>query len=66
VAQGERTEQEIRSAAYAAVGLLHSIAHWPHAARQTPELASLLVGLVSEGLASLRAVEPAAASRRRT
>lgn len=60
-----RSDEEITSAAYAAVGLLHSIAHWPRPARQTPDLASLLVGLVSEGLASLGAprAAPAAAGR---
>ncbi len=48
-----RSEQEVLSAAHAAVGLLHSIAHWPRAALQTPDLASLLVELVRSGLASL-------------
>lgn len=48
-----RTEDEITSAAHAAVGLLHSIAHWPKPARRTPHLADLLVELVSDGLSSL-------------
>ena len=55
-----RTKAEITSAAYAAVGLLHSIAHWPRAALQTPNLADLLVTLVSEGLSSLTSDAPAA------
>jgi AcrR family transcriptional regulator len=54
-----RGTEEITSAAYAAVGLLHSIAHWPRAALQTTDLASLLVELVSEGLASLDVTKPA-------
>jgi AcrR family transcriptional regulator len=55
-----RGTDEITSAAHAAVGLLHSIAHWPRAALQTPDLSSLLVELVSRGLSSLEATKPAA------
>ncbi len=61
----DRTDDEIASAAYAAVGLLHSIAHWPRPALQTPDLATLLVALVSDGLQSLAVAAPAASPRRR-
>lgn len=59
----DRTAEEITSAAYAAVGLLHSIAHWPRAALRTPNLAALLVELVHDGLSSLGA---STAARRRS
>ena len=58
-----RTEDEIASAANAAVGLLHSIAHWPRAALRTPDLAELLVELVGEGLTSLQTTPASSASR---
>lgn len=60
----DRTPEEVTSAAYAAVGLLHSIAHWPRPALQTPDIASLLVSLVSDGLASLEAPARAAGGAR--
>jgi len=60
----DRSTEEVTSAAFAAVGLLHSIAHWPRAALTTPDLAPLLVELVSEGLASLDATKRATAAAR--
>jgi AcrR family transcriptional regulator len=49
----DRSEEEISCAAYAAVGLLHSVAHWPRSALKANDVPGLLVALVSDGLASL-------------
>jgi AcrR family transcriptional regulator len=45
--------EDIAAAAQAAIGLIHSVAHWPRAARKTPELADLLYRLVAKGLSAL-------------
>lgn len=50
-----RSAGEISCAAYAAVGLLHSVAHWPRPVMQGTDVPALLVALVSEGLESLGA-----------
>lgn len=47
-----RPPEDIVTAAYAAVGLLHSVAHWPPAALKAQDVPGLLVDIVSEGLAS--------------
>ena len=49
----ERAEDELTSAAYAMIGLLLSIAHWPREARTTARLESLLESLVVGGLSAL-------------
>ena len=49
----QRDEDERRSAAYATIGLLLSIAHRPRQARATEELDVLLEALVLGGLSSL-------------
>lgn len=52
----ERPAEDIAAAAYAAVGLLHSVAHWPAAALRGKDVPGLLVDLVGDGLASLQTV----------
>jgi AcrR family transcriptional regulator len=54
--------EQIAAAAQAAIGLIHSVAHWPHEARRTPDLADLLYCLVTEGLTALE--RPAGRKRR--
>ena len=49
----ERPADDITTAAHAAVGLLHSVAHWPSAALRAQDIPGLLVELVTDGLASL-------------
>ena len=49
----QRTENELRSSAYAMIGLLLSIAHWPRDARSAENLETLLEALVLGGLSSL-------------
>lgn len=49
----ERPVDDITTAAYAAVGLLHSVAHWPAPALRANDVPGLLVDLVGDGLASL-------------
>jgi AcrR family transcriptional regulator len=49
----ERADNELTSAAYATIGLLLSIAHWPREARTTARLESLLESLVVGGLSAL-------------
>lgn len=51
----ERSERELTSAAYAMIGLLLSVAHWPREARGTDELEGLLEELVLGGLTTLGA-----------
>jgi AcrR family transcriptional regulator len=53
-----RSTDEIGCAAYAAVGLLHSVAHWPRTVMRATDVPQLLVHLVSDGLASLQAAAP--------
>ncbi len=48
-----RTRDELTSAAYAAIGLLLSVAHWPRSALVTEDLPELLRELVMGGLAAL-------------
>lgn len=45
--------EEIAAAAQAAIGMIHSVAHWPRDARRDPALADLLFRLVRQGLAAL-------------
>ena len=49
----ERSEDELTSAAYAAIGLLVSVAHWPRAALKTEGLVDLLAAVVMGGLAAV-------------
>ena len=45
--------QHIAAGTQAAIGLIHSVAHWPPGARKTPDLTDLLYRLVTHGLAAL-------------
>lgn len=58
-------EDELRSAAHAAIGMTHSVAHWPPDALRTPNLVDVVADLVTGGLRSLGTPVPsgAAASR---
>jgi AcrR family transcriptional regulator len=47
------SSDEIAAAAQAAIGMIHSVAHWPRASRKSPDLPDLLYRLVTHGLASL-------------
>jgi hypothetical protein len=47
------SEDQIAAGAQAAIGMIHSVAHWPRAARNTSELPDLLHRLVIYGLAAL-------------
>lgn len=49
----DRSDDELTSAAYAAIGLLVSVAHWPRAALQTEGLVDLLAAVVMGGLSAL-------------
>jgi AcrR family transcriptional regulator len=44
----------IAAGTQAAIGLIHSVAHWPPEARKSPDLTDLLYRLVTHGLASLQ------------
>ncbi len=46
-------DARIAAAAQAAIGMIHSVAHWPRGARRADDLADLLFGLVRQGLATL-------------
>lgn len=46
-------EDELRSSAFAAIGLIHSVAHWPPEALRTPDLVDFVAGLVTGGLRAL-------------
>lgn len=61
-----RGKDELTSAAYATIGMLLSVTHWPREARATPNLEGLLERLVIDGLSALdaRRHRPAAASGR--
>ncbi len=48
-------DDQIAAAAQAAIGMIHSVAHWPRAARAADELGDLLFGLVRQGLTALSA-----------
>jgi AcrR family transcriptional regulator len=54
------SDGRIAASAQAAIGMIHSVAHWPRGARQADDLADLLVRLVQRGLATLD--EPACAA----
>jgi AcrR family transcriptional regulator len=45
--------ERLAAAAHAAIGAIHSVAHWPREARRTPDLADLLYQLVAKGLSAL-------------
>jgi AcrR family transcriptional regulator len=47
------SSDDIAAAAQAAIGMIHSVAHWPRASRKSPDLPELLFRLVTHGLASL-------------
>lgn len=49
----ERGKEELTSAAYAMIGLLLSLVHWPREARATENLEGLLEQLVEGGLSAL-------------
>lgn len=51
-------DHQIAAAAQAAIGMIHSVAHWPRAARRADDLADLLVGLVRHGLGALSGEAP--------
>jgi AcrR family transcriptional regulator len=46
--------EDIAAGAQAAVGLIHSVAHWPRESRKSPDLPDLLYRMVTYGLASLQ------------
>jgi AcrR family transcriptional regulator len=46
-------EEQIAASAQAAIGMIHSVAHWPRGARRAADLPDLLVRLVQHGLATL-------------
>jgi AcrR family transcriptional regulator len=46
-------DDQIAAAAQAAIGMIHSVAHWPRSARRADDLPDLLVALVRQGLAAL-------------
>jgi AcrR family transcriptional regulator len=46
--------QHIAAGTQAAIGLIHSVAHWPPEARKPPDLTDLLYRLVTHGLAGLQ------------
>ena len=47
------TPADIAAAAQAAIGMIHSVAHWPRESRRSPALADLLRRMVLNGLDSL-------------
>ena len=49
----DTSDAEIAAAAQAAIGMIHSVAHWPRGARRAGDLGDLLYGLVRQGLAAL-------------
>jgi AcrR family transcriptional regulator len=49
----ETPDEQIAAGAQAAIGMIHSVAHWPRSARSTSELPDLLYRLVTYGLAAL-------------
>ncbi|UJA21680.1 TetR/AcrR family transcriptional regulator [Thermoleophilia bacterium SCSIO 60948] len=58
----ERSADELTTTAYALIGMLISVAHWPKEAMRTAGLAALLTDLAERGLGALagtRAVRPA-------
>lgn len=46
-------DERISASAQAAIGMIHSVAHWPRGARRAADLPDLLVRLVHHGLATL-------------
>jgi AcrR family transcriptional regulator len=54
-------DEQIVAAAQAAIGMIHSVAHWPRDARRAPDLADVLFQLVWHGL---EALEPSVAGHR--
>ena len=50
--------QQIAAGTQAAIGLIHSVAHWAPGARKTPDLTDLLYRLVTHGLAALEHESP--------
>jgi AcrR family transcriptional regulator len=65
----QASAEQIAAGSHAAIGMIHSVAHWPRDARDTPDLPDLLYRLVTQGLATLestaRSPEPAGPPRRR-
>ena len=49
----DSSPEQIAAGAQAAIGMIHSVAHWPRGARNTPDLPDLLYRLVTYGLAAL-------------
>ena len=57
-------DDQIAAAAQAAIGMIHSVAHWPRGARRAEDLSDLLFGLVRQGLAALASdARPAGAAQ---
>ncbi|HTK62924.1 MAG TPA: helix-turn-helix domain-containing protein [Pseudonocardia sp.] len=54
----DRSTAEHHAAAYAAIGMIHSVSGWPRQARDGVDLTRMLVGLVERGLGELRRAEP--------
>lgn len=53
------SDERIAAAAQGAIGMIHSVSHWPRTARRAPDLVDILVELVLGGLSAL---EPKAAT----
>lgn len=51
----DASPEQIAAGAQAAIGMIHSVANWPRAARNTADLPDLLHRLVTHGLAALEA-----------
>jgi AcrR family transcriptional regulator len=51
----DASPEQIAAGAQAAIGMIHSVAHWPRGARNTADLPDLLYRLVIYGLAALEA-----------
>lgn len=49
----DASPERLELAAHAAIGLVHSVAHWPKSARSSPDAADSIVALVLEGCDSL-------------
>lgn len=48
--------EDLAGAAQAAIGMIHSVAHWPRQSRKSEDLPNLLFRLVTHGLGSLQAL----------
>ncbi len=57
----ERSAAEHHAAAYAAIGMIHSVSGWPRQARDGVDLTRMLLGFVERGLGELSRLEPVVA-----